>query len=247
MMNPQGFDTAKQRIIDDILKDLPTSVETEVILPSESKLYTLKDPSSPITLRPMTFEDERALISGSKDVDPVSLLLQRCVTNINIAELLPMDKLYLLMKLREISYGDEYKTTLICQHCRFENITTIKLSELSVYPVPDDFHEPVEVTLPKIGKKAKVKFPRVKDEKFLGNSETVFDNLWRFVVEIDGHQDKSIIAAVLDKLPLVDMKTITNALKLEYGLETKVKLVCSKCQGTSLLELPIDANFFNVS
>ena len=128
MMNPQGFDTAKQRIIDDILKDLPTSVETEVILPSEAKLYTLKDPSSPITLRPMTFEDERALISGSKDVDPVTLLLQRCVTNINIAELLPMDKLYLLMKLREISYGDEYKTTLICQHCRFENITTIKLS-----------------------------------------------------------------------------------------------------------------------
>ena len=247
MLNKQGMDAAKQQIIDNILGNLPTSVETEVTLPSECRIYNLINPENPITLRPMTFEDERALISASKEADPINLLLNRCVTNINIGDLLSMDKFYLLMKLREISYGDEYKTTLICQHCKFENITTIKLSELTVYPVPDDFHEPIEISLPKIGKKVKVRFPRVRDERYLTNSEEILSNLWRFVTEIDGHQDKSIIAAVLDKLPLVDMKTITNTLKLDYGLETKVKLACSKCQGTSLLEPPLDANFFNVS
>lgn len=243
----QGMDSAKQQIIDNILGSLPASVETEITLPSEAKLYTLIDQGLPITLRPMTFEDERALISSDKNSDPVNLLLGRCVKNINIGDLLPMDKLYLLMKLREISYGNEYKTTLICQHCKFENISTIKLSELAVTPVPDDFKEPVEVTLPKIGKIAKVRFPRVRDERYLLSSEDIFNNLWRFVTEIDGHQDKSIISAVIDKLPLVDMKTITNALKVEYGLDTKVKLVCSKCEGTSLLELPLNANFFNVN
>ena len=65
--------------------------------------------------------------------------------------------------------------------------------------------------------------------------------------EIDGHTDKSIVAAVVDKLPLVDMKTILKTFDTEYGLDTKVKLECNNCGGVSILELPINSNFFGVS
>ncbi len=138
---------AKQEIVDELLKELPSDAAIEVELPSENKLYTLEDKDMPITLRPMTFEDEKHLVSAKTDDDPINLILQRCVSNIKVPDLLPMDKLYLIMKLRELSYGDEYNTLLICQHCKAENPTTVKLSTLNVNPVPDDFSDPIEIHL----------------------------------------------------------------------------------------------------
>ena len=244
--NPQN-DAAKQQIIEDILINVPTSTDLEVELPSECQVYDLEDPNMPIMVRPMTFDDEKSLVSAKKEEDPVNIILQRCVTNIKVMDLLPMDKLYLIMKLREISYGDDYKTLLLCQECGAENPTTIKLSELNVNPVPDGFEDPITFTLPIAKKEVKVRLPRVRDEKVFSSVETVLDQLWRFVVEIEGHSDKSIIAAVMDKLPLKDMRTILNSIKSDYGVDTKVKLACKECGGVSVVDLPIDASFFDVN
>ena len=246
MNTPENRD-AKQAVIDDILKELPTDTAVEVDLPSENKLYKLEDPGAPVTIRPMTFQDEKALISASQGEDPVNLVLSRCTTNIQVADLLSMDKLYLIMKLREISYGDDYNTLLICSHCQAENPTTVKLSQLNVNPVPDDFTDPVTVLLPSINKEAKVRLPRVRDERMLQNAEDLMDQLWRFVIEIDGHTDKSVIAPVVDKLPLKDIRTIMNAIKTDFGVDTKVKFACKECGGVTVVDLPIDSNFFDVS
>jgi hypothetical protein len=129
-------------IVDDILAGVPVSTDVEVNLPSENRIYRLLDESKPITIRPMTFEDEKSLINGEDNEDSVNLLLSRCVSNINVNDLITIDKFYLLMKLREISYGDDYNVLLMCSHCGAENPTNVKLSELNVNPVPDDFQEP---------------------------------------------------------------------------------------------------------
>lgn len=240
-------DEAKQHIIEDILKNLPSENIIEVELPSENKAYRLEDPGSPITLRAMTFEDEKSIANAGANENPVNIILGRCLTNIKVLDLLPMDKIYLLLKLREISYGDEYKTLLICSHCKAENPTTVNLSELNVNPVPDDFCDPIEVFLPGIQKNAKVKLPRVRDERIISDTETFMEQLWRFVSEIDGHSDKAIVAQVVQKLPLKDIKTIINAFKTDYGVDTRIKMQCNKCGGVSVLDLPFDANFFNVN
>lgn len=242
-----GNSAAKEEVINDILKELPTDTAVEVELPSECRVYELEDPGAPITIRPMTFEDEKALISAGKEEDPVNLTLQRCTTNIKIPDLLSMDKFYLIMKLREISYGDDYNTLLVCSHCKAENPTTIKLSELNVNPVPDDFQDPITIVLPSIDKEAKVRIPRVRDERFLADATTSLDQIWRFVVEIDGHTDKSIIAAVIDKLPLRDVRTIMNAIKTDFGVDTSVKFECGNCGGVTVVDLPINSNFFDVN
>jgi hypothetical protein len=231
---------SKEDIIADILKDVPSDTTIEVDLPSECKAYNMEG-SELLTLRPMTFDDERSLI-GSTEGDPVNMLLEKCFKGVKGLDLLPMDKLYLIMKLREISYGDIYETLLICRHCSAENPTKVKLSELNVNPVPDDFQDPVPVHLPVIKKDIKIKMPRVRDE-----NTDIYENLWRFVTEVDGHTDKSIIAPVVKNLPLVDVKTIIKALSTDYGLDTNVKLKCSKCGGVSVIDLPIDSNFFGVS
>jgi len=236
---------AKQDIITELLKELPTDTAVVVDLPSENRLYTLEEPGAPITIRPMTFQDEKHIISAHKNQDPVNLILQRCVSNLNIGEILSLDKLYLIMKLREVSYGDDYHTLLICSHCKEENKTVVRLSELNINPVPDDFADPVEITLPSLNKLAKVRIPRVKDEVFL--TEDIHANLWRFVVDIDGHSDKMIINGVLEKLPIKDTRCILNAMKTNFGVETKVKFECKKCQEVNVVDLPIDANFFDVN
>ena len=244
--NPQN-DSAKQEIIEDLLKELPTDVAVAVDLPSECRAYELEDPEMPVTIRPMTFDDEKSIVSAKKEEDPVNLVLQKCVTNIKVSDLLPMDKLYLIMKLREISYGDDYNTLLLCNHCGAENPTTVKLSELNVNPVPDDFEDPTTIILPELQKEVVVRLPRVKDERIFMDSAAALDQLWRFVVSIDEHTDKSIIAPVIDRLPLRDVRTILNSIKSEYGVDTKVKFACKDCGGVSVVDLPIDAGFFDVN
>lgn len=237
----------KQKIVDEILKELPSDAAIEVEMPSENKLYTLEDKDMPITLRPMTFEDEKHLVSAKSEDDPINLILQRCLSNIKVPDLLPMDKLYLIMKLRELSYGDEYNTLLICQKCKAENPTTVKLSTLNINPVPDDFSDPTEIYLEGLKKTAHIRLPRVKDEKYTNNAANALDQLWRFVVDIDGHTDKSVISAVVDKLPLRDVRFIINSLTTDFGLDTMIKFECVSCGGVSVVDLPIDANFFDVN
>ena len=247
-MKPISPDHAsKQEIIDDLLKNLPSETAIEVSLPSECRAYNLPDPTAMITLRPMTFEDEKALVSSEGTQDPINIILNRCCTNLNIAELLPMDKLYLIMKLREISYGDDYNTVLICPNCKAENPTKILLSQLNVNPVPDDFEDPITVSLPSLGQDAKVRLPRLKDEKYMKTTEDALNNIWRFVTQIDTYSDKQIIASVLQKLPIKDMRVILKAMRTDYGVDTKIKFDCTSCHTQSIVELPIDANFFDVN
>lgn len=238
-----------EKTIDDLVDELfagsPRSTEVPISFPSENRVYNLEDESSPVTLRPMVFEDEKALVSSKNEIiDPVNTLLSRCVSNINIEQLLSFDKLYLLLKLREISYGDDYSCLLICQKCKAENKKIIKLSELNVYPVPDDFKDPIKITLPILKKEVEIRYPRVRDEKFI---ENIFDNLWRFINSVDGHTDKALISKVVKKLSIADIKFITKNIETPYGVDTKVKFECDKCGGVSVVDLPFDSNFFDVS
>jgi hypothetical protein len=236
----------QEDIVESILKDLPVDVAVEVELPSENKPYKLEEGTT-ILLRPMTFDDEKALVSANKQGNPVNLLLERCVENIKVADLIAMDKLYLILKLREISYGDDYDVMLICPKCEAENPITVRLSELPVNPVPDDFTDPITIELPVLKKQVKVRLPRVRDEKVLSDPKNSSDQLWRFVTEIDGHTEKSVIAAVVKKLPLKDIKTIIRTMKTDFGVETQVNLKCTSCGGGSVVDLPISANFFGVN
>ena len=143
------------------------------------------------------------------------------------------------MKLREISYGDDYNTLLVCPNCKEENPLTVRLSELNINPVPDDFCDPVEITLPALNKTAKVRLPRLKDEKYMKTTEESLSNIWRFVAQIDQYSDAQIISEVLKKLPIKDMRIILKAMKTDYGVETKIKFDCKKCDTQSVVELPI--------
>ena len=249
MIDEQNVPTgtnSKSDIVDNILEFLPTETAIEVSLPSKGKFYT--NSTGKVSVKPMTFADEKALVAARKtSMDSLNLLLARCVEGIHVEDLLQIDKLFLVLKLREISYGAEYKAVVSCQECSFDNHMTFDLSKLPVTEAPDELTNPIEVDLPVIKKKATVRFPSVNDEKYISNVEIATEQTWRFVESIDGNSDKSVISAVIDKLPLKDMHTIINAMNPDFGLQTKIKYDCQSCNSVNVVDLPITADFFSVN
>lgn len=237
----------KQEMIDKLLENLPTSVEIEVELPTQNKISCKQDPTKPITIRPMNFEDEKAITSQKGKMDPINMILSRCVTNINVAELITPDKLFLLIKLREISYGENYECELPCQHCTALTRTVIKLNELPVTYAGEEFSDPCEIFLTGIKKKVKVRLIKTKDEVYFKDATMVMNHIWRFVEEIDGVKDKTIISAVIEKMPSKDVKKIVNNMRSNLGINTKIAFDCASCQKESAVELPINSDFFEES
>ena len=237
---------SEQQIIDSILSNKPSSDEIEVLLPSKNKFYNLIDPSKPVCIRPMTFEDERSMMSKKNvNIDVLNTLLDRCVSNINVGSLLQMDKLFLIMKLREISYGDDYTASINCNGCKKDNNILFTLSNLPITYLEEDATNPISVNLSVLKKEVKIRRPRVNDEDYFSNAEFAIKNLWRFVEEIDGHSEKSVISKIIPQLPLKDAHKLLEALSSQkYGVDTKVRFVCNYCSHNEVMELPITADFF---
>ena len=233
--------------VDAILENLPTELEEIVDLPSRSKFYTLKDPAEGIKIRPMNFSDEKAIVQAANK-DSINVLISRCVSNIDINQLLQFDKLFLLMRIREASFGNHYTVDVMCSECKGKNEVTFDIASFKTKQIPEDLEDPREITLEAIGKVATVRFPRVQDEGYIMNNERVMDNLWRFVSSIDGHSNRAIISKVIQKLPSRDVHILMNEIfGSDYGLDTKGQFDCDGCGHTQIGELPIGTDFFTLS
>ena len=242
--NPMFSD---QQAIDDILKEMPANEAIELDLPSKNRYYNLKEPGKPITLRPMTFADEKSMLSkNTGNLDIINKLLARCLENVDVGQLLQIDKLYILMKLREISYGPEYTVSINCSKCKSENKVNFQLDTFNVRYADDNLTDPRTVHLPVLKKDVVVRLPRVTDEKYFANTEQSLVNLWRFVEKIDKYDSKPVISKVIPQLPIKDAHTLLEAIGCnDYGIDTNVRFDCAYCDNVESMELPITADFFS--
>ena len=241
--------TDKQEAVNKILEFLPPEVEIPVSLPSRGKFYNLIDPGEPVSVTPMTFDDEKAIVNSTKGkADPINILLTRCVKNVHVGELILMDKIYLLYKIREASYGSDYASLITCPKCTTQSEVTVNLSKLNVTEVPEDITNPREIDLKKLKKKALVRFPRLNEEKHFSFDTDKSSQLWRFIDSIDNCTDKQVISEVVRKLPLSDTHILVKEiLQSEYGIDTRINFVCSECEEESIVDVPLGENFFTES
>ena len=225
-------------MVDDILADVPYNAQNTVTLPS----------GGVATLRPITFEEEKQILSlSNKGVDPSMVLLDACVSDIDKSDILLVDKIYLLFKLRELSFGSVYKFIVGCPSCHAENNISVDLNDMPVVSMEDMGRE-VEIDLPMCKKPAVVKLASVSDEAYISNPETLMDNIWRFIKSINGVDNDMVIQKVLKKLPAGDINKIMSTLMCEgYGLTTEIRVLCSNCGHDSVMELPLNKNFFSAS
>jgi hypothetical protein len=176
-MNNENTKNAEKFDFDSLFKELKPLEEIELSLPSKSKFYK----GAKVFLRPMTFEDEKAITVGKKNrEDILKILLSRCLKGINSKDVVLMDKLYLLMKLREISYQEKYPTVLACQSCAKPNNLIFTLDDLNIKYLEDDAEIEHEIELPKTKVKVKIKHPRLEDEVYLNDELKIVDDLRYF-------------------------------------------------------------------
>tara|TARA_R100001086_G_scaffold247446_2_gene181749 strand:+ start:608 stop:1360 length:753 start_codon:yes stop_codon:yes gene_type:complete len=231
-----------------ILENLPAETEVDVAVPSRGIPYFGKE--GLVRVRPMTFDDEKSLTTGNrtKMFNPANHLLSRCVTNVEINRLVIIDKLFLLIKIRELSYGKDYKVGAVCPACSFENKLNLELDKLLCNDVPEDFNfDSREIFLEGIKKKAEVSILTVTEEPYVETGK-IANNLWRFFKSIDGVNSPTVIAKVVEKLPVIDIHTVVKEIMLsEYGIQPQIRFECDSCNRSNLINLPIDENFFSVS
>tara|TARA_A100001515_G_scaffold140211_1_gene135643 strand:+ start:1260 stop:2015 length:756 start_codon:yes stop_codon:yes gene_type:complete len=236
-------ETALNELFSNSTEDSLTITE----LPSKGKFYP---GFQGVEVKPLTFLDEQKVLNAKdSNSDIVSKLLEKTVEGVNVDELLFMDKMFLLMKVREISYGENYEFNITCPACASEIKTSLILSEhLNMTQVPDDLSDPREIELPKLKAKAEVRFPRSREEVFLGDSEEVYKNIYRFVISINGNKDPVFISKALKRMHIRDIKKIVSEInKGEYGVNPRFIFECPECNHTETMAVPLDVGFFSVS
>mgnify|MGYP003652230390 CR=1 FL=1 len=237
----------KESVLDELFKNMPEDESWEVALPSKGKFYTNFVGA---TVTPLTFQDEEKILSsGGKGGSIINMLVDTCVQGVTVSELLPMDKLYLLMKIREVSYGSMYEFPITCPQCSTEINTELDLANhFAVTEVPDDLTDPREITLPKLGVALKVRFPRAQDEAYLEDSKTVLKNLYRFIVSIGEIVDPVLISKAVKRMHIQDVKTIIAGVNRdEYGIDPRFQFNCPSCKTVTLMAIPLGVDFFSVS
>ena len=240
--------TSEDEQIASILENMPVETEIDVHVPSGGKTdFGVK--GGPVRIRPIKFGDERDVATGGRgpEFNAANHLLSKCTTNVDVDELLVVDKLHLLLKIREISYGNDYKVGVSCKECGYENQLNLQINQLPVENIPDDMDVfNIEVDLKTIKKKAVVSAPITSEERYL--TDNIEKDLWRFIKSIDGNENRAVISKVIPKLPIADVHRIFNAVSLTgYGVLPQIRYTCDSCRADNLISLPIDENFFSVN
>ena len=211
----------------------------KVEVPTKCRWYETDE----ISMRSFTFEDEKAALNPvNKNKNFLNFMLERCVKGIEVDSLFLVDRNYLGYKLKEISTGSNIQVSLTCGNCGREGNLDVDMNILNINAVDVDF--PIEIDLEEIGKKAKIIPPKVRDEQFMINFELLCENVWRFITEIDGVSDGTILNAVIEKLPVKDIHAILKTVSMaKFGIQNEMNYLCV-CGEEQVVEVPLTENFF---
>ena len=219
---------------------------SEISLPSQGLLYP--DGHSTLRIRPFTFEDERILKSmeGSKDPEAViERLLRNTTQGIDVGELTPHDRVYVLFRLRGISYGDAYEVSHDCDKCSITSKLELSIRSLDTTNLT---REHMVFTLPDSEQECEVKLPRMQDEHLYNNNANLMNNMHLFVYRVGNITDKTIIEAFIHKTTVRDIDTLRNKIFApEYGMENHFFYTCTGCQTKNKVDIQLNENFFSAS
>tara|TARA_R100000458_G_C8268307_1_gene243152 strand:- start:1361 stop:2275 length:915 start_codon:yes stop_codon:yes gene_type:complete len=246
----EHFDAKLSDAVDDLLKHVTASTDWRPLkLPSRGKAYI--DCDENIMIRPFTFAEEkklRGIRKAAQGADVINSLIEDCVEGLDFASMTLEDKNYILFKLREISYGDEYTINATCDECGAENKLVVNISEVPVAYAADEYEEPFSVTLPDSKQEVKFVTARCKDEKYLETAEKLMDNLWRFALSVGKYSEQKVIKSFFEKTTVRDIAFFREELSKErYGMNKSMSYECAGCGAVTRSMIPFTESFFSVS
>lgn len=246
----EHFDGKLSDAVADLLSNVSTNQDWRALkLPSRGLAYVDCDES--IMIKPFTFAQERKLRSiktSAQGLKVINALIEDCVRGLDYDSMTLEDKNYILFKLREISYGDDYTIQAECQECQSINKLTVKISDVPVTYAEDGYKEPLTITLPDSQQEVKFVTPRCKDEQYLESAGKLIDNLWRFALSVGKYSEKKVIKGFFEATTVRDVAYFREALtKDNYGMNKAMSYECANCGEVTESLIPFTDSFFSVS
>lgn len=247
------------------MKNNDSNFTQELILPSQG-LLNPEIPGGKITQRCMMVSDQKFL-SGSNQSPSSALqqLIQRTVVSpdtFDVSKLTLADTLYLLFKLRVLSYGDEYRFRTRCPECGKRIEVNLDLSEIPVELLDEDYADGLVVTLPNRKDTVYTKILTNHDMDIL-NKEVK-----RRKRKSDADESEYVLRIVqsIEKIVLTDKTELTNPIQIEryigeltdldaaaimstrdsvdFGLAPTVEYVCPECKEYIDVDIQFSSDFF---
>lgn len=264
-----GFYKANQTPGSNLMFEPPAEL---VEIPSHGYLYkeATDDPDilekGSIKIRPMTVNEEKILTTSRlvKSGQALDMIFQNCIkSRINPSELLSSDRVFLMLWLRSISYGNIYKFNLTCPNnaCgrRFEY--EVDLSEHPIEEIEDSsVEEPFELTLPVMKYKIWFRLPRGKDEieiikmqnkpkKVDDTDESIVRRLSSVIEKIEDPEGNEIPSAqhqaFVESMVGRDASEFRKAIDShDGGVEDIQNIQCPHCDHEFDTPIPITESFF---
>ena len=229
-------------------------------LPTRGLLYT--SIPAEVTLRGMTTKEEKILFASAGG-NVFQKILQNCITDpegVDAGELISADELFLILQLRKITYGEIYSVTVTCPVCGAKDTYKIDLNDFEVNYLPEDFKEPIEVTLPRSGDKLELHILRNSDIKYIDKQSKKLAKQFnipvreieytmrmaRFISTINGNAvDTEEARSYVDTMMSMDSAYFWSVLnKIKIGFDTSVTVSCQACQEEFDFNMPITSEFF---
>lgn len=242
----------------------------EITLPSKGA-FNPEIPRGELVQRCMMVKDQKYLSGSNQSASSaIHQLLQNTTTSpeeFDIMKLTLPDTLYMLFKLRILSYGSEYRFRTRCPECGKKIEVKVDLSQVPVEVLDDDFEDKLVVELPHSKDKVYTKMLTNQDIEEVNreikrrkkrNSEDESDYILRIVRSIDkvilaepnkdGKKElKSLleIERYISNLTDLDASTIIACRdSVVYGVEPMIDYVCPECGEDIELSIQFSSEFF---
>ena len=204
-------------------------------------MYTFQLPSGDeIELREMTGAEEELLTNQRliRSGDAVNQVLANCTLRIGedeeigpklVMDMLSGDRLFILVKLRQVSLGDEVELDLVCASaaCRAKNRVTVNLDDLPVTPYGEE--REFVFGLPASGSKVRFVYLDGHKEKRLAQMEepSISAAMMIRILDIDGAAPSK---KALAEMSLRDRSVLRQEmLRVDAGIDTSIESDCDSC------------------
>jgi len=178
--------------------------------------------------------NQRLIRSG----DAVNQVLANCTLRIGedeeigpklVMDMLSGDRLFILVKLRQVSLGDEVELDLVCPSaaCRAKNRVTVNLDDLPVTPYGEE--REFVFGLPASGSKVRFVYLDGHKEKRLAQMEepSISAAMMIRILDIDGTAPSK---KALAEMSLRDRSVLRQEmLRVDAGIDTSIESDCDSC------------------
>ena len=238
-------------------------MEERITLPSNGVFYDQDFPIN-ITIRSLTTNEEQ-LLYGSTSETTIDRIISNCIVepkNFPIDDLLPADKMFILFKLRIISYGQDYNQTIFCPYCNYEGVCTIDLDQLPCDELDEDkIKVPLKLTLPMSKDQIELRVLTEKDYKSikeralkLSNKLSIpfgqVEHKLRFAKQIKSINGEKVDSFLAEKyysnMNVRDVRYIESALNsIKLGYQGALGMVCPSCHHEIVVPFEMTSEFLN--